>query len=222
MKELEAKKVRNWVLYPYFIIYFFVIAGNDLNFSLGLPLIILGFLLRFYASGFISKSKSLCTCGPYSLIRHPLYAGSFLIGLGLSAISNNYYLVLFFVIAFALCHFTTIVKEEKYLLDKFGPKFSDYKAKVPAFFPNFLPYKSNPHEKFNLNQVIINGEIIRIIGISLLIFLLYLIEEFTYRRASLGISQLILLLWFSALFAFLWVNLKIRKRILANHLNHNH
>jgi len=142
MKELEAKKVRNWVLYPYFIIYFFVVAGNDLNFSLGLPLIILGFLLRFYASGFISKSKSLCTSGPYALIRHPLYAGSFLIGLGLSAVSNNYYLVLFFVIAFTMCHATTIINEERYLEDKFGPKFLDYKAKVQLFSLIFFPIRA--------------------------------------------------------------------------------
>lgn len=222
MRELEAKKIRNWILYPYFITYFIVVSGSNLNFSIGLPLIICGLLLRFYASGFIQKSKALATSGPYSYIRHPLYAGSFLIGMGLSAISNNYYLVAFFIFAFLLTHIETVKNEDRYLEQKFGPKFENYKGRVPAFFPNFLPFHSKPKVRFNFKLAVINGEIVRMFGITLLVFFLYLIEEFTFRKAILGIRQFILIWWFILFLAFLLVNLNIRKRFIANHLDKMH
>ncbi|MGH8104132.1 MAG: methyltransferase family protein, partial [bacterium] len=48
----------------------------------GAPLIVGGAALRIWAAGTIKKQQTLAQEGPYALMRHPLYFGSFLGGLG--------------------------------------------------------------------------------------------------------------------------------------------
>ena len=55
----------------------------------GIPVLILGQVLRGWAVGYIHKDKVLSTEGPYSLCRHPLYLGTFLAGTGLCVFSGR-------------------------------------------------------------------------------------------------------------------------------------
>jgi len=49
----------------------------------------LGMTIRLWASGFIVKDKQLATSGPYAFVRHPLYVGNLLIGLGFGLASGS-------------------------------------------------------------------------------------------------------------------------------------
>src|SRR5574341_372657 len=47
-------------------------------------------------------AEALTTTGLYSVVRHPMYLGNYLIGLGLSLLPYAWYLPLLFTLAFAL------------------------------------------------------------------------------------------------------------------------
>ncbi|HUT86260.1 MAG TPA: methyltransferase, partial [Elusimicrobiales bacterium] len=55
-------------------------------FIAGLVIISLGEAIRLWASGYLKKDKELAVTGPYRIVRHPLYVGSFLIALGFTLI----------------------------------------------------------------------------------------------------------------------------------------
>src|SRR5690554_3341927 len=63
-------------------VFAFLSAPEPVSFAVGVFLVVLGSLVRIYASGYIIKNKLLATEGPYSLVRHPLYTGNLLILLG--------------------------------------------------------------------------------------------------------------------------------------------
>ena len=59
--------------------------------SVGLALVVVGQVFRIYAAGYIFKNKQLATTGPYSLVRHPLYLGNFIILIGFTIATANLY-----------------------------------------------------------------------------------------------------------------------------------
>lgn len=113
----------------------------------GIPFIIIGEIMRTWASGFIKKNEALSQSGPYALTRNPLYAGNFLIGMGFSIMTNRIVLLLIFLVAFYYIYSVTIQNEEKFLSAKFGETFLRYKERVPVFFPfKVLSFRSPSHE----------------------------------------------------------------------------
>lgn len=101
----------------------------------GVPFVLIGEIIRTWASGFIKKGTELAQEGPYSFTRNPLYLGNFFIGLGFSLMTGNFYLLALFLTVFCLLYTVTIKNEEKRLLRKFGETFLVYKRSVPVFFP---------------------------------------------------------------------------------------
>jgi len=101
----------------------------------GIPFIILGEIMRIWASGYIKKNEELSQSGPYAITRNPLYVGNFLIGVGFSIMTSRVLLFLFYLAAFIYIYKLTIQNEEKFLSAKFGDTFSRYKERVPVFFP---------------------------------------------------------------------------------------
>ena len=49
-------------------------------FALGVAFVLAGALLRGWGAGHLVKNDSLAITGPYAHLRHPLYAGSLLVG----------------------------------------------------------------------------------------------------------------------------------------------
>ncbi len=101
----------------------------------GIPFIVLGEIMRTWASGYIKKNEVLSQTGPYAITRNPLYVGNFLIGTGFSIMTGRILLFLSFLAAFIYIYKVTIQSEEKFLSAKFGETFSRYKERVPVFFP---------------------------------------------------------------------------------------
>jgi protein-S-isoprenylcysteine O-methyltransferase Ste14 len=112
----------------------------------------IGFLIRFYTIGTTPKNTSgrntekqiadaLNTTGIYSLIRHPLYLGNYLIWIGICFFTYNLYFVLLTSLLFWLYYERIIYAEEKFLESKFQDSFIIWSKDVSAFFPSSFNYK---------------------------------------------------------------------------------
>jgi len=155
-------------------LFFLIVAifwrGNIKKFFIGLPFIITGEFFRIVSSGIIKKNEFLAKNGIYSILRHPLYFGSFLIGLGFSISSNSLVIYIYFFIFYPLIYFFTIKREEEFLLEKFKDEFENYKKSVPAFFPRF--YFKNIFKGFSFETFLKNDEILNLLVIICLILFL--------------------------------------------------
>jgi Phospholipid methyltransferase len=74
--------------------------------------------------------------GPYKLMRHPLYAGNFLIVLGLSVVFHNLWAYLLLLLPFAYMYHAITNMEEKRLRRRFTEDYRGYREQeVPRFLP---------------------------------------------------------------------------------------
>ena len=159
MKRMNKKNLPMYGVGPLYVVIILIttiifIALSNFNCipsyniqKLTLPLMIIGISLivlsvyMWYVSviknkvdKYISKGK-LLTTGIYSYTRNPIYSAFTIFALGLILIANNYYL---FVLPFAYWIFLTILMiltEEKWLKEKFGKEYEEYKKKVNRCIP---------------------------------------------------------------------------------------
>ena len=124
-----------------------------------------GFLVRILTVGFVPKGTSgrnakegqiadrLNTTGMYSIVRHPLYVGNFLIGLGIFMFYLFWWLVAIYVLAFWLYYERICFVEEDFLRRKFGDEFEEWSRNTSAFIPH--PWKwRRPDLEFSLRSVL--------------------------------------------------------------------
>ena len=125
---------------------------------------IIGEVIRTLSAGTIMKNKILTTTGPYSHVRNPLYFGSFLIGLGVCIMGNNFLVVALYIPLFLIIYREKIKNEEKKLREIFKEKLDEYIENVPRFFPRLTPWKKEKM-KFELRLVKVHKEYQAWIGI---------------------------------------------------------
>lgn len=77
------------------------------------------------------------TTGLYSLVRHPLYLGNFLMYLGIVMMPRSGWLALTFVLVFWLYYERIMYAEEEFLRERFGETYEDWANATPAFLPRF-------------------------------------------------------------------------------------
>ena len=88
--------------------------------------------LRIWAAGHLEKGREVTSTGPYALTRHPLYAGSIIMGAGL-AVAANTVPVAALVFAYLAVTITAAIRsEEAHLTDKFGGDYSAYRDGTAA------------------------------------------------------------------------------------------
>ncbi len=104
----------------------------------GLPVSVLGLLLRGWAAGHLAKNQRLVNTGPYGYMRNPLYAGTLLVAAGVAIASREWLLALLFAAVFLLVYLPVIQEEEKHLRDLF-PEFDAYADRVPLLRPRLSP-----------------------------------------------------------------------------------
>lgn len=121
------------------------------------------------------EAEFLCTAGPYAYFRNPLYLGNFLIGIGLCIALNEWYAYALFIASYAFVYSIVIPYEEKYLQEKFGTAYTEYKTQTGRLLPRLKPYKDGgkvtPNYKAGILGEIHVPVILAIILIS--IYLLY-------------------------------------------------
>ncbi len=82
-------------------------------------------------------ADQLNTTGMYSVMRHPLYLGNFLMWLSVVMFTQSWWFTLVFLVMYALYYERIMLAEEAYLSKKFGDEFVQWAASTPAFFPRF-------------------------------------------------------------------------------------
>ena len=103
--------------------------------AVGVPIAVLGLLLRAWAAGHLAKNQSLSTGGPYANTRNPLYLGTALTAAGLVIASRDLALAALFVVVFAGVYLPVIELEEQHLRTLF-PGYAAYADRVPKLLPS--------------------------------------------------------------------------------------
>lgn len=94
--------------------------------GLGLGLGLAGAGLRCWAAGHLEKGVEVTTSGPYRWMRHPLYAGSTLLGLGFAAASRHPLAAALVVLYLAVSLPQAARFEEQRLRAEFGEAWDRY------------------------------------------------------------------------------------------------
>lgn len=111
---------------------------DDLVDAAGFALVLIGVGLRVCARGWKyenARRQGLVMDGLYGYVRHPLYAASFLIGVGVCVILGVPTFALAYLAFFWASHLRVIRHEEAKLARRFSETFAEYRQRVPAMIP---------------------------------------------------------------------------------------
>ena len=130
------------------------LQNQKFSLYIAITISIIGTLVRFYTIGTTTEGTSgrntekqvatvLNSTGIYSMLRHPLYFGNYLIWLGIAISTFNFYFIIIMSLIFWIYYERIIFAEEQFLKKKFGVKFSNWSVNLPAFFPSLLQFKKS-------------------------------------------------------------------------------
>jgi protein-S-isoprenylcysteine O-methyltransferase Ste14 len=85
----------------------------------------------------VKEGHELVQCGPYRLVRHPIYSGLLLAMLGTAIAFGTWPGYLGVAIAFIAWKRKSLT-EEQFMSEQFGDNYSRYKAEVKALIPGVL------------------------------------------------------------------------------------
>lgn len=89
-------------------------------------------------------ANSLTSTGIYSVVRHPLYLGNYLILLGMALWPHLWWLAGLTTCLFALYYERIMLAEEAFLREQFGDAFETWAASTPAFVPRMGGWVPSP------------------------------------------------------------------------------
>jgi len=124
----------------------------------------LGLLIRCLTAGYVSGGTSgrntqsqvadaLNTRGMYSIVRHPLYLGNFIIILGLVLFVQAWWFAVIVWLGFWIYYERIIFAEEEFLRKKFGNSFLEWARITPLFLPKLSNWKK-PDLPFSIKTVL--------------------------------------------------------------------
>ena len=158
---------RSFTPVPIALIIIYLSNPSILYFIYGMPLILIGEVIRInavsYAGGITRTmnvgAPSLCTSGPYSMTRNPLYLGNMIIYLGIVLVAGGKYVVILEGIVFLYFTFQymmIISLEEETLKKLFGDEYISYMENVPRLFPKINRWTGglNVHKPSNLYKTL--------------------------------------------------------------------
>jgi protein-S-isoprenylcysteine O-methyltransferase Ste14 len=151
----------------------------------------LGLLVRVLTVGYAPAGTSgrnttkqiadvLNTTGMYSMVRHPLYLGNFLIWLGISMFCLEWWLVAIFCLTYTVYYERIMFAEEEFLRRKFGGEYEQWSTRTPAILPNFRLWR-RPAMSFSWRSVL-RREYPGVLGIVAVFFTLETLEHFIVDR----------------------------------------
>ena len=153
---------RSYTPVPIALLIIYLSNPSILYFIYGMPLILIGEVIRInavsYAGGITRTmnvgAPSLCTSGPYSRTRNPLYLGNMTIYLGIVLVAGGKYVFILEGIVFLYFTFQymmIISLEEETLKGLFGDEYLSYMENVPRLFPKVTPWTGglNVHKPSN-------------------------------------------------------------------------
>jgi protein-S-isoprenylcysteine O-methyltransferase Ste14 len=154
------------------------------RFAVGLALIVAGLGLRAWGAGHLVKTDRLTISGPYAHLRHPLYAGTLLVGVGFALVAGGVALSLGLVLglpAFFLYYLPYKERIESARLERrYGADYAAYRATVPAILPRWSAWRppaalaSDHRSSWSLDRFVGNSEHATLVGVGVGVLLLSL------------------------------------------------
>lgn len=135
---------------------------------LGSIVAIIGLLIRASAAGYLRKSQSLATSGPYARTRNPLYFGSAFLAAAFAIASRSWIVAILLGVYFSVFYYAVMRKEEAELRVRYNPEFDAYEQRVPLFWPRLGATGQPPGPGFSWPQYLRNREYRAAIGVTLL------------------------------------------------------
>jgi protein-S-isoprenylcysteine O-methyltransferase Ste14 len=143
-----------------------------------------GAALRVWGAGHLVKNDRLTVSGPYAHLRHPLYAGSLLLGAGFAALAGGPVL-LFVLVPFTALYFAYYLPykdrvESARLERRYGADYACYWSEVPALLPSLAAWQPPPglaaeaRRRWSRDCFTANSEHGTLIGIALALLVLAL------------------------------------------------
>jgi protein-S-isoprenylcysteine O-methyltransferase Ste14 len=125
---------------------------------------LLGLGLRVATVGFVPRdtsgrntgapqAESLNTSGLYSVVRHPIYLGNYLMWLGVALFPRSWWAPVIVSLVFWLYYERIMFAEEEFLRRKFGALYTSWAATTPAFLPRLAGWR-RPDVSFCLLTVL--------------------------------------------------------------------
>jgi protein-S-isoprenylcysteine O-methyltransferase Ste14 len=162
---LRRKNIRPRVLAPVAaaLVAWFFARPSPQTLALGFTLVAAGAALRIWGTGYLVKTDELTVAGPYSHLRHPLYAGSLLIGLGLLVAAGHPVLTIGAPLGLGFFFLYYLPYKERResarLAERHGAAFERYRGAVRPLWPRLRPYPGTSKDaRWSLDQVIDNDE----------------------------------------------------------------
>ena len=158
-----------WRSYPPLLVLAYVVASTALEpvpaggpraralwVAAGMALGALGLTLRGWTVGLVPtgtsgrgtkalRAETLNTRGVYSLVRHPLYLGNYLLWIGVPVLAGRPLAALVTTLLFWLYHERIMMAEERFLFEAHGAAFRTWAERTPAFLPRASGWTSSPH-----------------------------------------------------------------------------
>ena len=119
---------------------------SPLQWGIGAGIVAAGMLIRMWASGIVHKNDVLATTGPYGFVRHPLYVGNILIGIGFCVASGLLWSYAAFLAILLYFYPHTIRYEDRKLRRLFGEQWDEWASRTRALIPR-LPVRDGASEK---------------------------------------------------------------------------
>ena len=88
-------------------------------------------------------AESLNTTGIYSMVRHPLYLGNYLMWIGIVLYTFNFWFAIVVSLLYWLYYERIMFAEERFLERKFGDDYMNWANTTPAFLVAINKYKKN-------------------------------------------------------------------------------
>ena len=164
LNDVQGKRYRfrQFVDVAFFVLILIVARPVAWMLAAGACFVVAGLLVRLWASGLILKNDQLATDGPYAFVRHPLYFGNLLLGIGFALTSGTVcvWALPLWLLLFWVYHYPAIKKEEAKLARRFSVVWPVWAAKTPALLPvGLLRMRTSPSfGSWSLKQSLRNGE----------------------------------------------------------------
>ena len=194
----KFRKPRFLIVYPLAAWTFIVAHTTRRSLHVGIVLVLFGELIRLWANGYVGHVKvnwtdreqgqrkigHLVTAGPYAFIRHPLYFGSLLIGVGMLVIAGNPWVLLVAPAAFILVYRRKMAEEEATLSHEWPQEFERYQGAVPRWVPTWRRYPQR-HGQWSWRGILASKELRTLAWVVILLILLFFRAELIQRRHAL-------------------------------------
>lgn len=185
---------------------------------------IAGFGVRAYTIGTTPRGTSgrntdkqvaeqLNTSGIYSMLRHPLYLGNFLMWIGIVLFTKNFSFTIIVSLLYWIYYERIMFAEERFLEKKFGNVYLDWSKKVPAFIPRISGYRKSD-VSFSMKSVLrreYSGVLATVIGF---VYVEALMGYFQWEGFHVG-EKFLLVLGAAAVAALVLRSLKHYTKVLS-------